>query len=358
MRIQAATATRENEVEPATYRVCALRVRCSRPIPGLVSVHPTSAVDLEIHLNSGRSWAEVTQDVPRHLWHESANRDQGGEPTLKVWIVADGAFFHLRYQDGTEFLVDAGGTTVWATWPDSLTFEDACAYLLGPVLGLVLRFRGITCLHASAIDIGGRAIAIAGAPGAGKSTTAAIFATSGYRVLSDDIVALADHGNVFMAQPAYPRLGLWSDSVEALFGVHNVLPQQTPTWNKCYWDLTQSGDRFQANPLPLSAVYVLSERDTTERAPFVEALSARAGLTQLIANTYVSYLLDKTMSARDLDVLARLVSKVPVRRLVPHFDSRYLSSLRDVIVDDFHALPATAPSERSQSCNRVSQVSQ
>ena len=338
MTIQPDTGTRTSGIEPATYRVYALRVRCSRPIPGLESVPATSEVDLEVRLDEGQSWPKGSLKAPRQLWHESANRDQHGEPILRVWMGADGSFFHLRYQDGTEFLVDRAGTQVWASWPASLTLEDACAYLLGPVLGLVLRFRGVTCLHASAIDLGGLAIAIAGAPGSGKSTAAAIFAKSGYRVLSDDVVALADHGSGFLAQPAYPRLGLWSDSVEALFGLPDALPQQTPTWNKCYWDLTQNGDKFQRGPLPLCAVYVLSERDTDARAPFVEALPLRVGLTQLIENTYVSYLLDSTMSVRDLDVLARLVLSMPVRRLVPHADSRYLASLRDVVLDDFQAL--------------------
>lgn len=337
--------------DPATYQVCALHMRSSRPIPGLVSLHPTSEVDLDVQWDAELSWPEASRDAPRLLWHESASRDQGGEPNLRVWMVPEGALFHLRYRDGSEFLVDGRGTKVWATWSASLTFDDACGYLLGAVLGLVLRFRGITCLHASAIDIGNRAIAIAGAPGAGKSTTAAIFAKSGYRVLSDDVVALADHGNAFVAQSAYPRLGLWSDSVEALFGMPDALPEQTPTWNKCYWDLTQSGDKFQPGPLPLLAVYILGERQITERAPFVETLSARTALTQLIENTYVSYLLDRTMSSRDLDVLARLATNVPVRRVVPHDDFQRLPRLRDAILRDVEGLAAgelaTAGSLRS-----------
>ena len=224
---------------------------------------------------------------------------------------------------------------------DTLTVEDASTYLLGPVLGLVLRLRGITCLHASAIDVGGHAIAVIGPPGSGKSTTAAIFATSGYRVLSDDVVALGDHGSAFLAQPSYPRLGLWSDSVATLFGSPDALPQQTPTWTKCYLDLTQNGYKFLPSPLPLRAVYVLSERDPHASAPLVRTLPVRQGLTQLIENTYLSYLLDRTMSVRDLDVLSRLAVSIPVRRLTPRADSAFLSGLRDVILDDFHALTST-----------------
>jgi hypothetical protein len=341
--IQVGDDARANRIEPGTFRVFGLRLRCSPPIPGLVTLPTTSGVDVEVRLEAEGSWPKTSQKAPRQLWYTSANLDQRGEPVLEVWTLADDAFFHLRYGDGTEFLVDRSGTQVWGTWPAALTFEDACTYLLGPVLGLVLRFRGITCLHASAIDLGGQAIAIVGPPGSGKSTTAAIFAKSGYGVLSDDVVALADHGSAFLAQPAYPRLGLWAESIEALFGSPDVLPRQTPTWDKRYLALTQNGYKFQPSPLPLSAVYVLSGRDTDARAPFVDALPLRVGLTQLIENTYVSYLLDRTMSAQDFDVLARLVLSMPVRRLVSHADSGYLSSLRDVILDDFQALTATVP---------------
>jgi hypothetical protein len=297
---------------------------------------------VEVHLEAGLSLPEAVLEGPRQLRYASANRDEHGEPFFTVWSLSGGAMFHLHYRDEIDFLVDVDGTKIWGTWSDTLTVEDASTYLLGPVLGLVLRLRGITCLHASAIDVGGQAIAVIGPPGAGKSTTAAIFATSGFRVLSDDVVALADHGSAFLAQPAYPRVGLWSDSVETLFGLPDALPQQTPTWPKCYLDLTQNGYRFQPNALPLRAVYVLSARDTSAKAPLVHALPVRVGLTQLIENTYLSYLLDRTMSALDLDVLSRLVSSMPVRRLIPHANSALLPRLRDVILDDFQALTGTS----------------
>ena len=324
-----------------TYLGYALRLRCSRPIAGLMIAPATSQVDVEVRLEADQSLPETSLKEPRQLRYASPNRDEHGEPLLTVWTLSGGALFHLRYRDGIEFVVDRDGTEVWGTWPQTLTVEDASTYLLGPVLGLVLRLRGITCLHASAIDVGGHAIAVIGPPGSGKSTTAAIFATSGYRVLSDDVVALDDHGSAFLAQPAYPRLGLWSDSVETLFGFPDALPQQTPTWPKCYLDLTQNGYRFQPNALPLRAVYVLSERDPNASAPLVHTLPVRQGLTQLIENTYLSYLLDRTMSVRDLDVLSRLVASIPIRRLTPQADSAFLSGLRDVILDDFHALTGT-----------------
>jgi hypothetical protein len=353
MRLQPDSRDRADSDGPATYQIYSLCVHSNRPIPGLVPIRDAASVDLEVRLNPDQPWPNASLTLSRSIWHESVHRDEAGKPVLKIWKLGDGTFFHLRYQDDAEFLVDGNGTNVWATWPAALTLADACAYMLGPVLGLVLRLREVTCLHASAIDIGGCAVAIAGGPGTGKSTTAAIFAKSGYRVLADDVVALADRGTAFMAQPSHPRIGLWADSVEILFGSPKALPEQTPTWTKCCWDLAPNELRFQSHPLPLLAVYILGERQTTERAPFVETLSTRTALTQLIENTYVSYLLDRAMSSRDLDVLARVAMSVPVRRVVPHGDFRCLSRLRDAILSDAEGLAARASTTAGSALSTV-----
>ena len=328
-----------------TFRVFGLRLRCDRPIPGLVGSPESSPFDVDVVLDPEHLLPEFLPSAPRQLRYASANQDQRGTPTLSAWTLADGAFFHLQYGDGTEFLIDRGGAQIRCTWPPAFTLEDAATYLLGPVLGLVLRLRCITCLHASAIDIDGHAIAIVGPPGAGKSTAAAVFARNGFGVLADDVVALIEEGGTFLAQPAYPRVGLWPESIDALFGSPDALPRQTATWGKCYLSLSQQWYSFQSRPVPLRALYLLDERDPNAPVPFVDALPARDGLTRLIGNTYVNYLLDRDMRARDLDVLARLAGRVPLRRLVPPADSAYVHSLRDAILDDFRTVTGASAGE-------------
>jgi hypothetical protein len=242
----------------------------------------------------------------------------------------------LLYRDGTQFIVDCQGTQLWATWPDDLTLEDTATYLLGPVLGFVLRLREVTCLHASAVAIDGKAIAFLGAAGAGKSTTVAAFAKMGYPVLSDDVVALVDKGDRFEVQPAYPRIRLWSESVDALYHAPDALPRIVPThptWDKRYLDLTQAGYHFQPQPLPLAAIYVFGERCDRVDAPLVETISERERLINLVANTYTNYLLDKSLRAKEFEVLKRLLTHVPIQRLIPHSDAIYLPKLCDIILN-------------------------
>jgi hypothetical protein len=90
------------------------------------------------------------------------------------------------------------------------------AALLGPVWGVILAQRGLLPLHASAVDIGGGAVALAGASGQGKSTMAAALLERGHALLSDDISAVAWHGDVPSILPAFPQQKLEPESLAAI----------------------------------------------------------------------------------------------------------------------------------------------
>src|SRR5207245_7692556 len=107
----------------------------------------------------------------------------------RIFKVDQGAFVRLAYEDGTQFWLDGKRENIWATWPPASCIENAASYLLGPILGLVLRLRGVTCLHASAVAFGDRSVAFVGQTGAGKSTTAAAFARPACGVISDALVS-------------------------------------------------------------------------------------------------------------------------------------------------------------------------
>jgi hypothetical protein len=193
-----------------------------------------------------------------------------------------------------------------------------------------------------------QAIALLGPAGAGKSTTAAAFAQLGFPVLSDDVVPLAEDAHRFLVLPAYPHLRLWPDSVDSLFGSVEALPRLTPTWDKRYLDLLGNGSSFQRERLPLGAIYFLGERSVEPRAPYVESLSPRDAVMTLVANTYVNYLLDRDMRAREFDMLSRVVQRIPIRRVRPHAETAALHRLCQVITDDFRAL-ASPSAQRGEN---------
>lgn len=68
--------------------------------------------------------------------------------------------------------------------PSSDNPVDIRALLMGPVQAILWHQRGLLPLHASAVSVNGKAIALAGPSGAGKSTLAAALAASGHAVFS------------------------------------------------------------------------------------------------------------------------------------------------------------------------------
>jgi len=324
------------------YIVYGLRIAADASIPGLIKSPASAEPDLKIWLKSEPPWLAECLAMRETLWYVSPEQEEGGKPALTVTKLAAGAYFRFVYADGSTFILDGSTTRLWATWPDSSSLQDTAVFLLGPVLGFVLRSRGIICLHASAVAIGREAIVLVGTGGSGKSTTAAAFALQGYPVLSDDVAPMQSHADAYFVRPGYPRLCLWPESVNLLYGGREALPRITPNWEKCYLPLDDNGHQFQHEPLPLGAIYLLGERTAGTEVPRIQPVAASGGLVSLVQNTYMNYLLDKQQRAQEFEFLGRLLSQVPVRWVTPHVDPTRLTKLCEVIVSDFEALPQAA----------------
>jgi hypothetical protein len=292
---------------------------------------------MEFHLGILPDQARELSTVEEELVYVSSYCPETSEAPLRIWRSAETALLRIVYSDGTQFWVDRNRKNLWATWPEESSLEETSTYLLGPILGLLLRLRGLTCLHASAVAIERRCVAFVGPEGAGKSTTAAAFVQRGYGVLSDDIVALVDRDDSFQVLPAYPHINLWPDSINALYGSPEALPRFVPDWEKRRLGLGGQGARFENRPLRLGAVYVLGER-RPEPAPYVERVGAQEALISLVGNTYANKILDRELRAREFEVLGRLVSTVRVRRVHPHADAMRLEELCKVIQEDLAEL--------------------
>jgi hypothetical protein len=325
------------------YSVYGLRVLADAPVPGLLPAADFGQIDVRVWLNRMPSWWESGLGETAEVWYRSPGRDENGNSNLTIWKLPQGEWFRILYYDGTEFLVDPQRGQIWSQWLPNATVEDSATYLIGPVFGFVLRMRGVCCLHASAVNVGQTAIAFVGRPQAGKSSTAAAFAKLGYPVISDDIAALVQEDSTFLVQPGYPRLCLWPDVTASLYG--SSLPRITPLdgssewWDKRYLDLTAGARQFQAHALPLSAIYLLDERLEDAACPRVEAVPVGPALVQLAANTYMNYLLDRSMRSTEFHFLSRVVSGLPVRRVIPHTDPAGLTRLCETILEDHARLP-------------------
>ena len=314
---------------PSTYTVCGLRVRSDRNIPDLISAD-TNCPDVEVAFSEHPEFHRFDKPIVRY---SSKEFTASGDPTVRLCEVKSRSLYVLLYGDGTKFVIDAAGSRIWASWIGESTFEDTLTYFLGPVLGFVLRLRGVTCLHASAIVVDDVAIALCGPGGAGKSTMAARFSRMEYPVLSDDIVTLDKSGTSFLVQPAPARLRLWPSAVEHFYGDRNALPRLTPSWEKQYLDLRSRG-QFRPDPLPLAAIYLLGN---SEHGEIVESPRSHC-MIQLVGNVYVNYLLPRRFRQQDFVRIADVVHAVPVRQVNVRDDFTALEGTCQTILDDFRSV--------------------
>jgi len=306
----------------STYSAFALRLRSNMPIPGLTATgEPCESPDIDVRLGSSPFGNNQESSRADQLIYTSAYTDASGGPALRVWQIGKSEYIRLDYYDGVQFWLDRAGKNVWAAWPDTSTLENVSTYLVGPVLGLLLRFRGVVCLHASAVALGDRAVVFLGPEGAGKSTTAAALAQRVHAVIADDVVGLVEQDGRFSVLPAYPHLSLWPDSVTMLYGPDKELPTLSPDWGKQLLSLAANRLKFEQRNLPLGAIFILGERRSDSRAPFIESTSHKEGLLSMVANSFATNLLDQEMRAHEFSFFGRLLSEVPIWHLRPSADA-------------------------------------
>ncbi len=182
------------------------------------------------------------------------------------------------------------------------------SFLLGPVFAVLLRQRGFLVLHASAVEIDGRAYLFMGGSGWGKSTVAAALCRQGGRLLSDDVTAIDLTGAEPTVMPGYPQLKLWPDSVAALGLDPEDLPRLHALSDKrVYRDPSQFCDR----PVPLGGVCVLAEGTESQ----IDPLDPQSAIVELVRHSARIRELHATQAPAHLRQCATLVNEARVCRL-------------------------------------------
>jgi len=201
-----------------------------------------------------------------------------------------------------------GGAEIVVTAASGVSRGLLRLYLLGPVFAALLHQRGYFLLHASAVSIGGRAVALLGDSLAGKSTAAAAFVQRGHGFLADDVVALSPSADGAVAVlPAFPQLKLWPDSAEAL-RLGSNLPCVCPGVDK---RAVRVRARFVTQSQPIVCAYVLESGPSLA----VEPLTAPAALFSLMRHTYGVRTFYATRARAHFSKCVAIARRLSLRRL-------------------------------------------
>jgi hypothetical protein len=273
---------------------------------------------------------EVKSDLPLSRLNAAA----GTRGELRVEVAAKP--LHAPEQEPTGTLIDDAGRCWYASYELDdgrclLELPPAVSFLLEPAAGRVvvdsragdgellehrvassaictlLALRGDLVLHASAVEVDGRAVLFCGPTLHGKSTLARALGEAGCRVLGEDGVAIDLDGGQAVAFP----------------GARGVRVRSRDSGGRRRTDLVADPGGEEPPPCPVGAVVLLGERGD---ALAVEPLEPARALALLTPNLIHSG--GRASIGGAFSRLARLLSSVPA----------FGASLPD----DLAALPATA----------------
>jgi hypothetical protein len=310
------------------YTLYGVTLQSNRPLPGLAPPRTDDAarpitVEFAGALMPVPAFAPFCTSGFETLWHLDARR----------WLLQ---YRHERLNYTWSALYDAD--TIVLRWNDDAILDDIPPVLQGPAVAAALHLRGIPLLHACVLAIDDFAVALMGAPGAGKSTTAAAFVAAGHALVSDDLGALDLNGSV-RVQSGYPRLRLFADSARAAGFDETKLQRafnEESLGDKYYVDL--DGPAFRGGSSALRCIYILQPRRKGGRETTITALEARASIPLLMQNLYSVRFLDKPRLQNALRDCAHIAANVAVRTVQAADDLSALPSLVTTIAADARSL--------------------
>lgn len=163
-------------------------------------------------------------------------------------------------------------------------------FILGTCMGSILMQKNIYPLHGSAIEINGKAYAFIGDSGAGKSTLARAFLHRGYRLLSDDVIAVTfsdENQNPFVIS-SYPQQKLWEES---LYNFEMNRNNYNPLFERETKYAVPVRTQFLDNHLPLSGIFEVAKSDMNEIT--LQHTNPLEGIHTLYRNTYRNMLIPR-----------------------------------------------------------------
>lgn len=282
------------------WRAAGLTIAAECDVPGFSHRTESTPADVILTTATAPAW-DASSDW--HSYHLGSETNDAGVPLVRVARCDAGFRFH--YSDDTRFWIDARGRDVWMTWES--TFEDACTYLVGPIIGFLLRVRGEVALHASAVQIGSAAVAFVGPHACGKSTTAAALGRRGHPVVTDDVSRVTRSEGGWFIHPFGGALRLWPEAEAMVFGGRGHLEPITASWDKLGLEMGRHGVHAAAQPLPLAALAFLEADATAAVAPLTSAEAMR----RLVVNGSASYLLDAVGREAEFMPMAALARDIP-----------------------------------------------
>jgi hypothetical protein len=178
--------------------------------------------------------------------------------------------------------------------------------LFAQVLPLAAMLQGLELFHASAVAVGGRAVAFVAPPGTGKSSVASHLVAGGGCLITDDVLALELKRGGVWAHPGARMAGVYSSELRAMTAQGRKRLGPAIGRDEKIYVAAELCDR----PLPLDVLYFLSRGPRFEGLEIAESTPLDPRL--LLGSSFLAYVRTRERLTKHLDVCARIAASARI----------------------------------------------
>jgi hypothetical protein len=311
-------------------RLYGIDIRTPWPIAGVPArTDGNGAWDVEFVEGDEQTFAAAATHVPSaqaQAWAQHA-------------ALPDGSIYR-RWSGLFEFVVSPDARRIQARTLTHGSREALLAYLLVDALSFTLVRLGREPLHATAVVTAHGAAGFIGESGEGKSTLGALFVAAGCPLVTDDMLVLSPSSDGFLTEPGPPRLKLYREMAERVFGSGRNGVPMNPATRKLIIRLSDA--EVVRNPHQLAALYLIGDAppEGPSSAPQIRRLSPAAALPRIVASTAAHYASRPERIRNQFAFVTDLVRRVPIKTLSYRREIGQMSSLPEIVLADLAASAA------------------
>jgi hypothetical protein len=302
---------------------------------GVYGVSLSSEIPLALPAAGRVALAGVELRTAPAAFFSRAARAAAIEPADAGWYrygrLADRSTY-LRWKGLGEFVVSADGRTVRCRRAQRASSEAFQVYLVQRALSFALVKQGFEPLHATAVVVGDRAVALLGDSGFGKSSLAASFLEAGHRLLTDDLLLVTPHRSGLYGHPGPPRIKLFPATARRLLDRRARGAAMHAATKKLVLPLAAA--QMARHPVPLAGFYILQRPRRQTRGLVFEPLDPRAACIEMVRHTFNRLHRDRDRLERQFLQASRMALELPVKRLFHPRVWHRLPDVRDALIAD------------------------
>jgi len=310
------------------YRCAGLTLVSAINLDGLTESAPPGRPDIVVEW-AGEAVVDAFAAETVHVF----SLGEEGAPWMEVRRAADG--YLARWPDQLDVVIPTDGSRLLVCQRGEVA-DSIARLVLCQALSFALTAHGRETMHASAVEIDGRAVIFAGDSGRGKSTMATALCGMGARLLSDDMLSIRlDASGAPLVDPTSARTWLASELATQLAGDGAGVPMDRAH------KVSVTGLETARDAVPLAAVYLLRYR--AGEPVLSEPLAARDAVTSFLGALFNNVIRTPARLETQFNVATSIAAHAPIRVLRWEPGPDAARSIAAQVIADLGEASAPAP---------------